>query len=332
MVAQFLDLIRQRAPVAAAALAVAQLQHGYRPDQVISDLLVPVQVEVGRRWHRALWTAADEHQATAVTDAALYGVTSDGIRPREIRGTAAVACAVGDWHVLPSRMAAELLRLDGWDVLFLGGSLPPADLSQWLIDARPDVLVVSCSMPTTARSVVATAMAGAEVGVPVVVGGRGMGLDGRRAAALGVRWAADLKCLAAALAAPTPATAQRELAERLEEHSELLLRRTEIVAGAVNELGRLWPAMSAFSDTQMSRTSEDFGHIVDFLGAAVATDDPRLFGEFVDWLRLLLSSRHLPPAVLQISLRALAAALPRELPLAPAILATTRDSLPMEVR
>jgi B12 binding domain len=133
----FLALVEARAATDAAALAVRQLELGYRPDQVIVDLLAAAQEEVGRRWHQGTWSVADEHQATAVTDAALYGVSAAADAPRSTRGTAAVVCALGDWHTLPARMAAELLRLDGWDVVFLGGSLPAADLTRWLSDARP---------------------------------------------------------------------------------------------------------------------------------------------------------------------------------------------------
>lgn len=331
VVAPFLDLVQRRDLAAAGALATAQLREGYRAEQVIVDLLAPAQAEVGRRWQEALWTVADEHQATAVTDAALFGVTADTVLPRCIRGTAAVVCASGDWHTLPSRMAAELLRLDGWEVLFLGGSLPTADLIRWLDDARPDCLVVSCSMPTTARSIVDTAQAAAGVGVPVVVGGRGMGPDDRRAAALGARWAGDLTSLEAALAAPAPATDPQDLRDRLSEHSELILRREHIVAAAVEELGQLWPPMADLTGQQIARTREDFGHIVDFLGAAVATGDEQLFAEYTDWLTVVLSARHVPAAVLHVSFRALVAAIPFELPTAAGLIAAASARSPSEV-
>lgn len=332
LVPRFLDLIQGRSPVAAAGFAAAQLQQGFRPEEVITDLLAPAQAEVGRRWHEALWTAADEHQATAVTDAALYAVTADAVRPRTSRGTVAVVCASGDWHTLPSRMAAELLRLDGWDVLFLGGSLPADHLTRWLGDARPDCLVVSCSMPTTAHGIADTAAAAAEVGVAVVAGGRGMGTDDRRAVALGVRWATDLTSLAAALDAPAPEIDRDDLACRLLEHSNMQLHRADIVGDAIDELGRRWPAMSGLSGWQMSRTREDFGYILDALGAAMATSDPRVFGEFSDWLQLLLSARRLPASVVGVSCAAIAAVLPPGLALTQRILAEALDRSPAEVR
>jgi len=331
---RFLRLIEMRAPADAAALAVVQIQLGYRPEQVIRDLLAPAQAEAGRRWHQARWTIADEHQATAVTDAALYGVTSAGNPPRgrsASRGSVAVVCALGDWHTLPSRMAAELLRLDDWDVLFLGGSLPPADLQQWLADARPDVLVVSCSMPTTAAGAADTAAAATAVGTPVVAGGRGMGSDATRATALGVRWAPDLTSLEATLAAPAPRPDPAVLADRRQEHGDLLLRRHSTVATSMEELARRWLPLSTLTEWQLARTREDFGHILDFLAAAVITADPRVFAGFVDWLTTLLTARGLPATVVPVSLRALAAALPAEHRLAGGLMTTVMPSMPVMV-
>lgn len=325
---RFLALVQARAPSEAAALAIVQLELGHRPEHVIVDLLAAAQHEVGRRWHEAKWSVADEHQATAVTDAALYGVSAAAVAPRNTQGTAAVVCAFGDWHTLPARMAAEILRLDGWEVLFLGGSLPAADLTRWLSDARPDVLVVTCSIPTTAAGVVATAAAAADAGVPVVVGGRGMGEDNIRAAALGVRWAADLHMLGAALVGPAPIPDPADSASRMGEYTALELAHDGTVAGAMSELAHRWEPMSRLTPWQLARTREDFGHILDFLGAAVVTGDSRVFTDFVDWLTVLLTSRQLPANVVAVGLRALIAALPADLPRAGQLLTAAVDVAP----
>lgn len=323
-VATFLDLVEGRRLDDAGRFAVRQVESGDRPQDVIRTLLAAAQVEVGARWHRADWTVAHEHQATAVVDAALHGVVS-AVQPRRHRGTLAVVCAEGDWHTMPSRMAAELLRLDGWEVMFLGGSVPAPDLTPWLLEAQPDAVVVTCSLPTFGRGVLSIAAAGARIGIPVVAGGRGMGADALRAAALGTGWAEDLTDLATALAAPTPSVDPDARTARLTADDELLLRRADIVGAAMWELGLTWPPMHALSARQHTRTAEDFGRILDVVAAAALMDDTRVYTEFVEWLTVLLSARGLPPEIVPLSLRALTVAMPPELAKAHAVLAGGAD-------
>lgn len=323
-VATFLDLVEARRLDDAGRLALRQLESGDRPQDVIRTMLAAAQTEVGARWHRAAWTIAHEHQATAVVDAALHGVVS-AVQPRRHRGTLAVVCAEGDWHTLPSRMAAELLRLDGWEVMFLGGSLPAPDLNPWLLEARPDAVVVTCSLPTFGRGVLNIAAAGARIGIPVVAGGMGLGADASRATALGASWARDLTALATALAVPTPSVDLDARNARLIASDQLLLRRADIVGAAMWELGLAWPPMHNLSARQLNRTAEDFGRILDFVAAATVLDDNRVFTEFVEWLTILLTARGLPPEVVPLTLRALTVAMPPELEQAHAVLAAGTD-------
>jgi methanogenic corrinoid protein MtbC1 len=45
-----------------------------------------------------------------------------------------VTCAEGEWHSLPARMVAEVLRLHGWQVTFLGASTPADHLRRLLTE------------------------------------------------------------------------------------------------------------------------------------------------------------------------------------------------------
>jgi methanogenic corrinoid protein MtbC1 len=309
----YLDLIESRSPREAARLALGELDEGYRPDEVIVGLLAAAQRETGRRWQRGIWTVAHEHQATAVTDAALHELVSYApARPAD-RGHLIVVCAEGDWHTLPSRMAAEILRLDGWDVTFLGASLPTPDLARWLRDVRPDGVVVSCSLPTCARGVLATATVAAEVGVRVVAGGRGMGGDPRRATSLGVGWAADPAAVPSALTEQLEAPDPRVLQERLDADVAARLARQRIVDSAMARLALLWPPMAGLTAPHLARTEENLGHILDFAGAAALTGDSRVFTEFLDWLTERLTARGMPLDALHLGLRALAVNVPTDL-------------------
>lgn len=320
IVTTFLDLVADRDLDGAARLALSRVEAGVPPQEVVRTLLAPVQWEVGERWHRGIWTVAHEHQATAVVDAALHRVVS-AVQPRPFRASIAVVCAEGDWHTLPARMAAEILRLDGWQVTFLGGSLPVPDLSRWLRTAQPDAVVVTCSLPTFGAGVLSIANAAAAFGIPVVTGGRGMGRDGRRASALGIGWAEDLSQLHTALATPVGPVDHHVRSARITASERTALHRPDMVDAAMVELDRIWPQMQFLSPMQLTRTAEDFGHILDFVSAAALLDDDRVFTDFVEWLTVLLAARGVPPEAVTLGLCALAAAAPPELPTVHTVLA-----------
>jgi hypothetical protein len=107
-------------------------------------------------------------------------------------GRIVVACVEGEWHSLPARMASELLRLRGWDVTFLGPSVPADDLAARVRQLAPDAVGLSCSVPLFLKGANRSIVACRAVGVPVVAGGTGFGDEGRYAIRLGADgWTAD---------------------------------------------------------------------------------------------------------------------------------------------
>jgi hypothetical protein len=78
----------------------------------------------------------------------------------------------------------------------------------------------------------------------------------------------------------------------------------------MGELFLRFPPLAGYSQTQLARTREDLGYILQFLEAALLTDDPRLFlDEFLPWLTGVLTSRGLPAGVVTVGLEALGAVL-----------------------
>jgi methanogenic corrinoid protein MtbC1 len=298
----------------AATFTLAQLDAGAAPQVLVADVLAPVQVEVGELWQRNVLTTADEHAATAAVDNALAALAvTASVVDAPSQGTMAVVCAEGDWHTLPARMAAEQWRWAGWDVAYLGGSLPADDLTGWLSSAGPDVLAVTCSVSMFIPGALRVAGAAAAAGVSCVVGGRGFGTDDRRAAALGLRWAASPAGLGAALRGSTPTVLTAGLDSRRQEQAQLTADARDIVEAAVLALTEVYPAVRGFSPQQLASTKQDYHYILKFLGAAVLCDDPQVFNEFLDWQQIVLTSRGLPPTMLQTSVAALGDVLPSDL-------------------
>lgn len=297
----------------AASVALELHRSGIALEDVLDGLVAAGQAEVGRRWAVNEWNVAREHRATSVSEEVVVRldheiVTAARDRSAPERGQAVVSCVDGEWHALPSKVVATVLRQAGWKVHFLGASVPVSHLAQFIHDVGPDVTALSCSIPVNLRRARQMIEASREAGVPVLAGGPGFGPAGRWALALGANaTAADARGAVAVLegpgwqrftGAPGPLPAPDDDAERLSDG------RREVVDAALEVLRGRWPAMAGYNAYQLARTEEDLGFIVDFLGAALFVDDVELFTGFVAWNSQVLAARGVPRAALGAGIEA----------------------------
>ncbi|MEO3770285.1 cobalamin-dependent protein [Micromonospora sp. B9E7] len=326
--AGYLDCLGDADEYAATDLAIGLLDAGVPAERVLLDLVAPAQVEVGERWARNEWSVAQEHAATHISEQVVAAVAAHA-NPRPTGGRVVVACMDGEWHALPPRLVAEVLRLRGWQVTFLGASVPAAHLVSYLHRYDAHAVALACALPMRLPYAHRMIEACRRSDVPVVVGGRGFGADGRWARRLGVAWApdapgaADLVADERALRGVPPARLAH-LAD--DEYASLVRRRGELIDGALADLLERVPAARAYSATQLDSTVSDLGHIVDFLAAAVYVDDPTLFTEFVEWLSVILVSRGVPAGAVALPFDHYDVAL-RDFPRAGRMLALGRAAL-----
>ncbi|GFJ82724.1 cobalamin B12-binding domain-containing protein [Phytohabitans houttuyneae] len=289
---------------------------------MLLGLVAPAQAQVGTWWQRNEWSVAQEHAATHVSERVVAAVSAAArVRPRH--GRVVVACMDGEWHALPPRIVAEVLRLDGWEVTFLGASVPAAHLVSYLHRHDPRAVALACALPMRLPQAARMVDACRRTEVPIIVGGRGFGPDGRWAARLGVPWAADANA-AAALLADDRALDRLLVADRPQapvsgEYTALAADRADLVAHCFAQLEAAVPQMAGYTTAQRDATLTDLGHIVDTLAAAVFVDDAALFGDFHEWLGEVLTSRGVPLYTVDIAFRALAERL-RDFPVAHRIL------------
>lgn len=306
-----LELIvaRDRDAVLQAVLDVAR-DEGL---SAVIALLAGVQREVGRRWQDQDWSVADEHAATGLADLALAAAALHFPTGEPTLGTVVVTCAEEEWHILPARMFAEQLRAYGWDVVFLGPSIPADHLARYLA-RRPIVAVgVSCSVPVHLPGARRSIAAAHGVGVPVMAGGAGFGSTPARAVAVGAdAWATSIEeadHLARSWSGRVPA-----LAGPRDDRHQLALAadRQVLVEEAMADLALHVPEMGAYSPWQLKKAREDLDYIVRFVEAALLTADDTVVVEFVGWLVPLLSARGVPPSVVLRGIQSLRRCIPRE--------------------
>ncbi|MFI5910658.1 B12-binding domain-containing protein [Dactylosporangium sp. NPDC051541] len=289
----------------AVAIAGGLLHSGHDAEAVLLELVAPAQRQVGEWWQRNEWSVAQEHAATHISERVVAALGAAAPRPAATRGRIVVTCLDGEWHALPARIVAEVLRLRGWTVTFLGASVPVPHLISYLHQQDVDAVALSCALATRLPAAHQAVQACRRADVPIIVGGRGFGPDGRWARAIGASWAADATGAAALLDDPAtlhrPPAAAPHLAD--DEHTALVKRRADLVDEAAAELQRQFPPMRDYTPAQLDATLADLTHIVDFLAAAVYVDDPELFTGFLAWTADVLQSRGVPAASLRIPLQ-----------------------------
>ncbi|MFF4746587.1 B12-binding domain-containing protein [Streptomyces sp. NPDC001268] len=305
--------VDERDELAAARGVFELLDSGLDAEDILLEVIAPVQHKVGVEWAAGRITVAQEHAATAIHDRIIAAMAHRATakapdRDHGKRGmTVVVACVEGEWHALPARILAETLRLRGHTVDFLGAQVPTPHLIAHLHRTAPDVVALSSSLPTRLPTAHAAITAIQATGVPVLAGGAAFAPDGRYARLLGAdAWAAEAREAADVLGRGLPRPhldsarlAVEDLPHLIDQEYTMVSRgKRQLVKNTLANLEQRLPAMRSYSETERERTAEDVAHIVDFLAAALYTDDARLFTGFLEWTGDILEARGVPALVL----------------------------------
>ncbi|WP_107064783.1 cobalamin B12-binding domain-containing protein [Streptomyces erythrochromogenes] len=283
------------------------LDEGTGAEDLLLDVIAAVQGRVGREWAANRITVAQEHAATAINDRAVAAVALHRSARREpTRGRITVACVDGEWHALPARLLAEVLRIRGWHVDYLGAQVPAPHLVAHLHRTGPDAVALSGSLATRLPAAHAAITACQAVGTPVIVGGAAFGPEGRYARLLGAdAWAPDARAAADELACgplprPRPGHQAVDDLPHLDDQEYTLVARSRprLVRAVFHQLENAYPAMRTYTAVQRERTAEDLSHVVEFLAAALYTGDEELFRGFLLWTAGVLDARGVPAASL----------------------------------
>ncbi|WP_329113397.1 cobalamin B12-binding domain-containing protein [Streptomyces sp. NBC_01465] len=321
------SLLRQNEGMITALVRRA-LDKGVTRQAFLLDVVAPAQLRIGEAWASGAIGVAQEHAATALSDRAITLVLASPHDVPELRADpvrATVTCVEGEWHALPARLVADVLRLHGQRVTFLGAHVPTHHLRTHLRTDRPQVLALSCSMASRLPFAHAAVEAGRTAGIPVLAGGAAFGPSGKRAREVGAEhWckdatdAADL--LAKGAVGPTGAPPYTPGPENLEEFRLLTSTRARLVHDLATGLGHPDPA----HPLHHTHLTDHLGLLAESLASSVYMADRSIFADAVSWLAAIGRPRRLSPAFLETALERMTARL-RDFPLAAAVLHAAAD-------
>lgn len=127
----------------AISRALARAALAFSPLELIQDVVWPVLFEIGKRWQEGSLSSAQEHAASAVIRSQLVGLIHT--LPQSPHGGLAVVCTTleGEPHDIGALFAAVVAASHGHRVIYLGASVPCADVIEAVQRASASVVLVS---------------------------------------------------------------------------------------------------------------------------------------------------------------------------------------------
>jgi len=121
----------------------------YPMELVGENLIVPVLVEIGERWHRGEVTSTREHYASTLLQQRLAAILRTAPNPNH-KPLIWVACAPGEEHEIGVMLLTIYLRRAGYQAQYLGKNIMPADLVSDVGHYQPALILLSATTRETA--------------------------------------------------------------------------------------------------------------------------------------------------------------------------------------
>jgi MerR family transcriptional regulator, light-induced transcriptional regulator len=171
----YLRLLLNHQGVEARNLILEQALEGKSTLYLHGRILEPTLSEIGRLWLENEISVADEHYATAVTEA-LINTLHPLLKQRPFRkGRVLLVAVQNELHALGLRMVGDFLECDGWDTIYFGPNLPDEAICSSIEKERPDLIAISVTTPanllSTAETIQRIRAMPKTSSTPVLVGG-----------------------------------------------------------------------------------------------------------------------------------------------------------------
>lgn len=126
---------------AAVGAALDEALAALPPVAAYEQVMVPVQREVGERWHQGTLSVAEEHLVTHAVRVRLLSLLHGA--PRLSRRHVVCACFPDEDHEVGLLGAALRFRHAGFRVTYLGARTPVEHLARTVLAVRPDAVALS---------------------------------------------------------------------------------------------------------------------------------------------------------------------------------------------
>jgi DNA-binding transcriptional MerR regulator len=125
---------------------------------------------IGEQWYLGRVSPQQEHFASAMATRRLETLITAAPQPTRNK-IVLVGCPLGEMHAFPSLLLSLFLQRMGLKIVYLGADIPLEQLDHAVDAIRPDLVVLAAQQLVTAASLVSTALALRDRGIPLGYGG-----------------------------------------------------------------------------------------------------------------------------------------------------------------
>ncbi len=131
--------------VAAASIFARTPDRGHSLVDAELHVIQPTLYGIGQKWQNYEVGVAQEHLATAISQYVMTNGLLKAKLPMPNGRRILLACVEGNSHSVGLQIVADAFQLAGWDVRYLGASVPTSALIQQVGQFKPDLLGLSVS-------------------------------------------------------------------------------------------------------------------------------------------------------------------------------------------
>jgi len=145
----------------------------WEPSSVYVNVIGHCMAEIGARWRSGRLLISTEHRATQIALRLISRAQSSYVNSRRVGLRAIVTSVEGDTHLIGGLTFADLLRVEGWEVDFLGADSPTDSIVEIVERESPDLVGLSVTIEDYLPNAIETLAAIKELPNPpvVVIGG-----------------------------------------------------------------------------------------------------------------------------------------------------------------
>lgn len=263
-------------------------------EDVCLNMLQPVLVTVGAKWHSGEFTIGHEHFISNLARRRLLAMLA-AVAPPQREKKIVTACAPDEYHELGLLMISVFLRREGYPVIYLGQNTSPLRMQEVLQRTQPDMVLLSASQLRPAAMMLSMleslqAEATRDGRVRYVYGGRIFNhipalRDRVPAEWIGSSAQDSVRRMTQLLERPDARPIVRAVPVRpvaRELLDELRLRRPDIVSASAKLITSSAFELNAIAHKQ-ERAIETSERLYQVLDAGVCFDEPGLLGETTYW-------------------------------------------------
>lgn len=129
------------------------LAGGIAPRQVITGILDPAIVSLGKMWEEQCMSLAQNFVASKIAEDTLLRCIPVKEERRSSKGSVVIGNIEDDFHSLGRRAVGLFLEAAGWDVHDLGNDIPAEQFIEKACEVSASVIGVSAMMQTTAMNI-----------------------------------------------------------------------------------------------------------------------------------------------------------------------------------